>query len=471
MKHQKFLNKISFYSTVELTDFTNFLSYYFPNKEIILEKTIQLLIKIHPDYTNKYDEQKLYKKVFNDENIDINKLNKIFTTLNKAFDQFIIYRQIQKNDIEQQLLKLMSSIDVKDVKTYDDEKINLEKTILNITKRNDETFRLEYLLHNLNYKHQIVNDQRKGDLNIQKLADSFDKYWVTRKLEIYLVMLSRKQMFNVDFKNHFIEDLLIKIPQTNLIHEPVIALLIKTIQLYLQPIEKDYLLFLDLLKKYQNNFTSSDLRSYYSAAENIVSLIYKKGTHIPALFKLYEIQQKLGILNLNNTIQAPLFNNIVTIGLRLNKHSWVKDFIESNKKFLPKEYYLDYYTFNNARFLFAQKQYAQILKEVQDIEYKNVEIKLGIKRLLAKTFYEMNELQLLEHHLNSLKVFLPRHAELSEVHQEMHKYYLKHFYKLHKIALDPNRKGAQKFLQVLEKADQLIDKNWMIEKLNQMKIN
>ena len=468
MKHQKFLNKFSYHSIEVFDDFCSFLKYYYPTKYNHLIKTVDILRKFHPDYNQLYDENDVLNNLFENEKKDLNKLNKIYTALNKAFDYYLIYKHIENNNLEQILYKLKIAVQNNDVKSYEEEKLISSNLLHSLSRKNDDIFRLEYEINNLEYTYLIENDQRKGELNIQLVSDSFDKYWITRKLEIYLSMLSRKQMFNVDFTSDFIKDILKNIPNSKLINEPLIAILYQNIKLYEQPNEIEYNLFIDLLSTHQNNISYKDLRGYYSSAENILPLIFVNGNYFQPLFDLYEKQNKLGILILGSKIQATLFNNIITIGLRLGKLEWVNDFYNNHKMYLPKEDYHDYSIFNYVRLLFAQKKFDKLLTEVSDIEYKNIEIKLGIKRLLSKTFFELKELQLLEHHLNSFKVFIGRHNELSNIHQEMHKLFLKYFYKLLKISQDPDHKSANKIIQEIKKTPNLIDKSWFIEKLEKM---
>ena len=469
MKHQKFLNKISFFSLDEVNDFKLFLNYFYNNnKDNVYVKLISILCQTHPNYNEEYNEEILFKKLFSDEKINIAKLNNLYTGLNKAFEEYIIYNQIQKQPLDKQLLRINSALVLNDTKSVIEEIEETRKLVKKSPKISDKTYHINYELNVLEHKYNSRNDQRKGDLNLQELADSFDKYWIIRKLEIYSMMLSRKQMFNLEFKDLMINELLNELPNTTYFNEPLIYALYLNIQLQLNPTENNYLALLKSLEKHHTLFTQLDTRSHYGILENMIPIIYKADEYSKKIFELYKIQIAQNSIIIENKISPTLYNNIVTFSLRLNELKWVNEFIESYKIYLPNSQFQDYYSFNKARILFVEKKYGQILKLIHDIEYSNIDIKLGVKRLLAKVYYEMKEYQLLDHHLKSVKIFIFRHSELSIKHQDMHKEYLKHINKLLKIATDPNRNGVTKLLTNIKSSNTLIDKSWMIEKVGQL---
>lgn len=81
---------------------------------------------------------------------------------------------------------------------------------------------------------------------------------------------------------------------------------------------------------------------------------------------------------------------------------------ETYKNSLEKPYRESAYHFNLARLEFCKKNYGAVLDLLQKANYRDVLVNLAIKTLLLKTYYELDEYNLLESHLHAMQNYIHR---------------------------------------------------------------
>lgn len=465
MKLRNFLDRLSYYSLDEFEQLIEFSNFYFKgNKELIPQKALIQLKKYFPKFSETYNEIDFFNSLYDKEPFNILKLNKTFTILSKLLDQYTIYNFATQDISSASISLLKKAITQQNNKYFEDEFATIKDELNKTTIKSDLVYRTILDITELNYQFEITQDFRKGDLNLQEVADSLDTYWTIKKLETYSAMLSRKNMFNVEFDNLLINELIEQLPNTKFIQVPIIQVLYTNIQLNLNPTEQNYNLLFNSLLANKKLLNKDDLRGHYSTLENNIPKIFKQESVFEKVFELYKIQIEQDLIIQNGYISSTLYSNIITIGIRLNNYTWTKNFIEDYQKHLPENFAKDYYNYNKARLLFAQGKYDKTLEWLTDLDYKNAEIKLGAKRLLAKSYFELKEYNSLEHVLKALKIFIYRNTELSKNNLDMNDQFMKVFSKLLKIAQDPNKKGLQKLNTELQNTAQLIDKAWFLQK-------
>jgi hypothetical protein len=184
------------------------------------------------------------------------------------------------------------------------------------------------------------------------------------------------------------------------------------------------------------------------------------------LFQLFEllIQHNL-LLEDNKTITAAIYKNITTIGLRLNKLSFIENFLEEYKVYLPTENKEDVYLYNKANLLFYQKKHEDVLMHLRNSKFKDVFYKLSSRRLQIKVYYTLlktdeSYFEILQSSNNAFKKYVYTNEEVTDNYKEGNKNFLKFALKL----LELNKKQQSKtidFLAELESANQVAEYDWL----------
>jgi len=120
-------------------------------------------------------------------------------------------------------------------------------------------------------------------------------------------------------------------------------------------------------------------------------VLYKQGLSTNALLE-------------NGTISRFTYQNIVSVGLLTKEYDWIREFINSYKNKVDKNYQESAYRFNLGRLAYRQKNYEEALDLLKDTDHNDLLINLFSKTLLLKIYYELEEFQLLNSFLEASKI-------------------------------------------------------------------
>ena len=85
--------------------------------------------------------------------------------------------------------------------------------------------------------------------------------------------------------------------------------------------------------------------------------------------------------------------------------------LKGKERIVPEELRDDVFNYSMAQLHFYLKNYSEVLQLLQQVEYLNIFYKLGSKKLLIETFYELQEWDSLDSAMNAFRVFIHRNDE------------------------------------------------------------
>ena len=412
-----------------------------------------VIVKHYPKKldTESLNKRTVFAKIFPKENYNDNKLLKVMSELYRGIEQFIIAETIQKDLAYQKLAMLQfyfnHSLDaqipqeIKELNNY----FENQKLASNLFL---EKIKFEEIQLSINEK------ENNRYLSYQALYDSLRNFSDT-----YLIKLKNLSLINLK------DDLVENEPQN-----PIYLIHTKLNYLLLNDDVGNYDNYFNLVKLHQYSLESKELKTciiilvdYCIKKVNAKNEIFT--THLFQLFELL-IQHNL-LLEDNKTITAAIYKNITTIGLRLNKLSFIEQFLEEYKVYLPTENKEDVYLYNKANLLFYQKKYEDVLMHLRNPKFKDVFYKLSSRRLQIKVFYTLLQtdesyFEILQSTNNAFKKYVYTNEEVTENYKEGNKNFLKFTYKL----LELNKKQQIKtvsFLTELDTAKQVAEYDWLKE--------
>lgn len=397
------------------------------------------------------NKRTVFTKIFPKENYNDNKLLKVMSELYKYIELFIIAETV-KNDVAYQKFALIQfylnhSLDaqipqeIKELNTYFSSEKESSKYYL-------DKFKLEEILETIQEK------ENNRYVSYQPMYDSLRDFSDT-----YLIKLKNLSLINL-------KDDLVETKSENLlyiIHSKLNVLL-------LNDDAKHYSNYFDILKKNQHKIESKELKTcIIILADYCIKKVNAKDepftTHLFHLFELM-IQHNL-LLEENKTITPAIYKNITTIGLRLNKLSFVENFLEEYKVYLPTENKEDVYLYNKANLLFYQKKYESVLEHLRHSKFSDVFYKLSSRRLQIKVFYSLlkddaSYFDILQNTLNAFKKYVYTNAEVAEHYKEGNKNFLRLTYKLLELTKKDQSKTAI-FFSELESCAQVAEYDWLTQ--------
>jgi len=188
------------------------------------------------------------------------------------------------------------------------------------------------------------------------------------------------------------------------------------------------------------------------------------------LFELYKsmIEEKLILGEGEQYLHITIFNNIVTIGLRLNELEWTKNFVEEYTFYLIPEYKDTMYNYSYSQYYFRKKEFEKSLECMNNVNFENYTIKSGVRNLLLKIYFELKYTESFFSLSDSMKHYLSNDKMLPEDKREQDFNFILHTNKLYKYYLDPSRgKLGNIKSEIIEKSPGAHE-GWLHEKIEEL---
>jgi len=173
-------------------------------------------------------------------------------------------------------------------------------------------------------------------------------------------------------------------------------------------------------------------------------------------------------INLNKGNLSPTsFRNYVVIGLRVGEFDKVEQFIKTNTKILNEERRDNALNFNLARVEFYRGEYEKALSYLNYVNYDDIWYSLNSKSLLLAIYYELEEFDVLENHLDTYQTYLRREKSIQENYRKMHLNFTKYVKKIYRI--NPiNIQHSMKLSEKIKSEKSVINKQWLLEKIDEL---
>ena len=233
------------------------------------------------------------------------------------------------------------------------------------------------------------------------------------------------------------------------------------------------------LKKliYAGSFTENEKHTYYTFLRNYCAIKINSGNS-EYLQELFELNKKViaeEIILDDGRISEWLFKNFIAVGLRLKEFEWTKSFIEDYSKNLSPKVLHNAYSYNMANLNYAQKEYKHAQTFLIQTEFTDMVYALSSRALLAKIYYETNELESLDSLLHAFRLFLIRLKNISANKKETYLNLIKLIENLLKFKQSIITKSTKdiadykaKTTVKIKQSKNVANKTWLLEKIAQL---
>jgi hypothetical protein len=171
----------------------------------------------------------------------------------------------------------------------------------------------------------------------------------------------------------------------------------------------------------------------------------------------------------NGKISKAFYNLAIFSAASVNEIQWAKKFIEKYTPLLFEEYQEEMKNLANAYIYFNTGKYDEVLDSLKKFKYTDVIDKIHVKNLVARTYFEMKEFELLLYHIDSTKHFLKKNNNLGNYIRDVNSNFINY---LHSIVKAISRKDENNLTKIEEniKNDNKVNyKIWLLEKLSEIK--
>jgi len=472
MHNTKLIQILRTLNKKEVSAFEKYISSPFFNVNKQVNKLFFILKPLHPEYGQKSIlREKICKKTFEGEPENIQKLRYIMTDLTKLLEDFLAYREYDKQAISKKHL-LLKSLNKRDLHKHYKQHLEEAYTLQEKNPFKDISYYYsQVLLEEDAYILSSVKKHRAIDSSLQNVVDNIDRHYLSKKLKYACEIINRQNILSAEYNLPFLEATIEFLKKHSFEDVPAIAIYFQ-ILLTLRESKKEqhYKKLKLLLTQHIDKFPQAELNDMYVFAQNycIKQINVGNTDYLHELFDNYKILLEKKIIFDGKYIPQFDFKNIVTVALRLEEYDWVQDFILQNKINLRPDFRKNAINYNLARLHFSRKEYSGALKLLLAVEFTDVYYHLDSKALLLKTYYELDDIEPLFSLISTFKVYLRRNKLISDYQRTIYNNLIKFVNKLTRVKL-----GSKKPLSEIEteiaQVKEIADLTWLNNRVAELK--
>lgn len=188
-------------------------------------------------------------------------------------------------------------------------------------------------------------------------------------------------------------------------------------------------------------------------------------TYVKEVFDIYCYGLDHNIWMEKGHLSHSTFKNIITAALRLKAYNWTQNFIDNYAPKLRSSHQKDYANYAKAKLFFEQGLFFKAQKTLLETDLIDLFISLDIKLLLLKIYWNLNELDLLEAHLDSFSVYLNRKKVLA-YHRQIYGNTISITRKMMYANLEVLTE-REKIHELILQTNPLTDRPWLLKQINQ----
>lgn len=331
--------------------------------------------------------------------------------------------------------------------------------------RNASYYNNDFWIQYERYRFASTN-RRMSELNLQQMSDDLDIAYLSQKLRQSCLSISHQAVYKTEYDFGMLQEIIRYIEQQGMLNIPAIAVYYYGYQTLAQPDDSSFFqAFKNSIVDYGHYFPAEELGDIYLLAINFCIKRYNAGDrfYLKDEFELYQQGLLQHLFLKNDLLSRFTYRNIVTIALILEEFVWVERFINEYKIKLHKDHRESMYSFSSALLEYSRKNYALALQLLQKSPYKDLLLNLAAKTVILKIYYELDEFDPLDAHLEAMRTFI-RRKKIMAYHREN---YINLIYFTKKLMeSNPFEKKALITLRnEIENTKAIAEKEWLLRQL------
>lgn len=468
----KILEYYNHFSLPELNRLTLFVeSPYFNNESAVTRLHLLLSLLKQDNKNNPLEEINLVEisdKLFPNKPYNENYVRVLFTKLIKLIERFV---EIEYNEIPfNKKIETLNRFNLKK---------NYESHITKAIEMKQEDFKDDFyflskslLYHDYNsyLNHSLGNNVEKYNRNIVAFNENFDIFFIYNKLRSLCNLINDKKILNTNYELSYKEELL-KVIYSDKYDDIIPIKVYKLLYKMLDGEEEIYDSFVKLVIDNSAKFQYDEVVVLLTFAQNycIKQINASQFDFFDKMFFIIKYRIERDFILSQGEIQPRLFKTIVNTAIRVKENEWAYTFIKDYSKYLPPAEYDKAYNFNMAFYMFEMKKYSKTIELLSRVEYDDLFYGFNVRLLLLKSYYELDEIEPLDHLLASFKIFVNRKkGGISDNYKWAHLNVILIVKKL--ISVNPrDKKKVQEIKHKFLSLKPIAETAWLTEKLEEFK--
>ena len=471
MLQTKFADYVTALSVYELNRFNKYLqSPLFNEDERLTVFAAVFLPYVKTNTLHLLNDKEAWRKVYGNTTFNRGKFIRLLSDTVKRLEHFLVIDRFQQKKALQQAWQL-EIMNERKLDKHVPEFISLaQRHHLQQPYRDGDFYYAGFLLQQQKNLHLENKELRSAEKNLEAVIQSLDTYYFIEKLKYCAAMLHYKNFLTVEGGVPLLSEILKYLESPILPLVPAIEIYKNIILSYTEENSGGYFLKLkELIVAHQQIFKLEEVKNMYVFAMNycINQINFGKSEYLHEILFLYKQALENDVLLDDGELSQWDYKNIVTTALRVKDFKWAAGFLNQYKAKLPKADRKNAYTFNLARYYFATKKYDGVLQLLQEVKYVDIFYQLDAKVTLLKTYFELGEWQPLYSLKDSFRILLSRKRLITAQQKANYTNLLNFSMRVYKADVKDTTK-LKKLKQEILAANNVADKSWLLEKVNEI---
>lgn len=453
---------------------------YFNQREDVVHLFDYLDHVLNSKKSGSVKKEDVWKAVFPKQKFDDKKLHYTSSFLLKTIKQYLAQSEALEDSLQQQLYLCRALRRRGMEKSFEKELLTTESLQQMQNRRNTRHHFDRYQLE-MELAAHTMQQRRSGDMNLQAVHDELTTYFIAETLRQGCTILTHQTMSKQVYDLKLLDEVLALVEAGG--YEEVTAVMVyyhafralsgssavsssAVRQSRSSKVDEAYFLKLkELIIGSGNKFPEHELRDIYLLAINfcIKKLNTGEREYIREAFELYRLGLENGALLENGILSSYTYKNITRLGMNLGEVEWVGQFLDNFKKHLPPRERDNSWRYNLAFFHFQQQDYDSAMRLLRLVEFNDLLNNLDARRMLLRSYFELDEFAALDSLLDSFKAYLRRLTDHG-YHRENYLNLVRFVKKLMKIDRG-DKKALAAVRTEIEKTERVAEKEWLLNKL------
>ena len=425
-------------------------------------KLLEILLK-KPSVTELVAKrERLFKQLYPKQVFNMNRLRHVTSFALKSLEEFIKQKELFKDELTEQKT-LANSYKQYHLKKYAQQHLDKAKNILNKQVERDASYYLSCYELELEQFKLIALEERPTSTNLQEVIDGFSTFFIINLLRYACTSLSHQNLFKTSYKLPFLKEALEAIKGGEYDEYPTVLMYYYSYVAQTEAEGNDSFKKLKhYLLNYQHLLKPIEYQQLYKLGINYCIKQQNSGhtDFIQEAFDWYKRGIETSILlDEKGKLGRFTYLNTITLALKLKHYDWVENFIKTGVELLEVQYQFSYLNYNMGKFYFLTGVYTKAMPLLSQITYDDLFMKIDIRVMLLKIYYEEQSWTALEHLLNSFHVFLQRKSVLS-----YHKNNYLNLIKFTRLLVEDTM-DKKELIEVITDANPLTERRWLLAQI------
>ncbi len=413
-------------------------------------------------HTVEIQKERIYVLLYPQTKYEDARMRQVMYFLQKELEQYLIYQAVS-TDL---LFPARTLLNV-----YQKKKLNrpFERTF---TKAQHQLEKYPYRnRHHLQMQHLFLQEEynyksRSGrfqEFNLQLLSETLERHFLAEKIRLACMELSHQRLYKTSYKQELLTFVLTYVEDRAWLDHPAISLYYYA---YKALTESDKIWFdrlLEDMKKWKNQFPIDERREILFLALNFCIAKINEGdnSYYQQTLDFYRTGIEEGTLLINGQVSRFTFINIVLAAIHEKEFVWAEKLMTEYDHLLEKQFRESTINLSYIRLYYDRKEYKKAMQLINETVFDDIIMGLFARGIMAKIYYEIDQVDVLETYLDSLLTYL-RRKDLMVYHQQVYKAFALSLKKILRLA--PNdKKAKERLYQEILGKDKIVERAWLLK--------